>query len=194
MKPLLLALPAALALILPAHADDLAEAEKNFKATFSQYCYWDEERDDDFFATQAWDLSWTYEYSDTEYTAKLIRFFCGMGAYNVTHVYYLVDDTYGTMPVSFSTPHFDVVYENDDFEGAVLDIPILGYVTQLSLTNSDFDPETQEISNASFWRGIGDASSGGVWRFDQGQFVLKSYDIDASYDGEINPERVVEFD
>lgn len=194
MKPLFLALPASLALIFPALADDFAEAKKHFRSTFSQYCYLEDERDDDFFAPKYWDLSWKFDYSDTEYTAKLIQFFCSMGAYNVTHVYYMVDDNYGAMPVPFSVPYFDVTYENDDFEGAVLDITILGYNTQWSLTNSDFNPETASISNASYWRGIGDASSGGVWRFEQGQFILKSYDIDASYDGEINPERVVEFE
>ncbi|MGO4843166.1 DUF1176 domain-containing protein, partial [Rhizobiaceae sp. 2RAB30] len=43
------------------------------------------------------------------------------------------------------------------------------------------------------WRGVGDASSTGTYIFREGTFTLVKYDVDASYDGEINPETVLDF-
>jgi hypothetical protein len=63
----------------------------------------------------------------------------------------------------------------------------------LSLVNSDFDPDTATLSSYSKWRGIGDASSSGTWVFDDGRFVLARYEVDASYDGEVNPETIVDY-
>lgn len=43
-------------------------------------------------------------------------------------------------------------------------------------------------------RGVGDASPNGVWTFRDGNFVLVKYDVDASYDGEIEPQTVVDYE
>lgn len=177
----------------PLIAQDAKTVTKHFQTGFETACFG---IGDDFGATsevKSWELSWRNQYSDTDDTATLYRFFCGSGAYNVNHVYYLVDAFNGALPVAFAVPEFDVVHENDDFEAAVLDIPLTGYGTQFLLTNSQFDPATQTITSHALWRGIGDASASGTWVFDEGRFRLVTYDVDPSYDGAVNPERLVDF-
>jgi hypothetical protein len=50
------------------------------------------------------------------------------------------------------------------------------------------------LTSWSKWRGVGDASANGTWAFKNGRFVLVKYDVDASYDGEINPQTVIDYD
>ncbi len=128
-----------------------------------------------------------------EREARLIRFFCGAGAYNETHVYYQYDETGGLRDLQFATPELDIRYENDDTEGKVESIGIIGYRSEATLVNSSYDEGSQSISSHAKWRGVGDASSSGTWIFRDGQFTLVKYDVDASYDGQINPETVLDF-
>lgn len=68
----------------------------------------------------------------------------------------------------------------------------MGAVT--TLTNSTFDEETKTITSNAYWRGIGDASSIGVWEFREASFALKRYEVDATYDEEVNPQVLVDYD
>jgi len=143
--------------------------------------------------------SWTFTYKPDwspdaeEETVTLIRLFCMAGAYNNNHAYYIHRDFEGLTPLSFAMPMVDPQYEDEDFEGKLLEVPVIGMSSTLVLVNSDFDPETKTITSFSKWRGISDASSSGTWAFREGEFVLVRYDVDASYDGEINPETVLDY-
>lgn len=147
-------------------------------------------------APQDYTIAWQHhdagEY-EPERHARLIRFFCGMGAYNESHVYYLWKEVDGLGELQFATPELDVRYENDDPEGAVESVAIIGYRADTELVNSFYDEDTRTITSAAKWRGVGDASSSGTWIFRDGAFTLVKYDVDASYDGEINPETVLDF-
>jgi hypothetical protein len=44
------------------------------------------------------------------------------------------------------------------------------------------------------WRGLGDASDSGTWLFRNGDFALVRYEVDASHDGEINPDTVLDYE
>ncbi|WMT85321.1 DUF1176 domain-containing protein [Pelagibacterium sp. 26DY04] len=178
-------------------AGDIAEsaAFAHFSQAFNQLCLLDEESAAaEYNPHESWELSWETGYSDEPETTTLYKFFCGAGAYNLNHIYYLDTEYDGPLPISFAVPDFDVIYENDDYEGAVLDIPLTGYDTQLVLINSEFDPQTRTITSHGLWRGLGDAFSAGTWEFDLGRFILKHYEVDAQYDGEANPKTLVEFD
>jgi len=148
--------------------------------------------DEDF---ASWELTYQPSYSDDApaETVTLVRLFCFAGAYNITHNYYIQTEFEGLRPLALAEPDYDVEYENDDFEGAVEGITVTGMTATLSLVNSDFDPDTATLSSYSKWRGIGDASSSGTWVFDDGRFVLARYEVDASYDGEVNPETIVDY-
>lgn len=148
--------------------------------------------DEDF---ASWELTYQPSWSDDapEETVTLVRLFCMAGAYNVTHSYYIKTEFDGLRPLALAEPNYDVRYENDDFEGAVEGIDLKGMTATTTLVNSYFDEETQTLGSSSKWRGIGDASSEGTWVFDEGQFVLVKYDVDASYDGEINPETIFDY-
>jgi hypothetical protein len=190
MKRAALASFAALAVLTaPAHAQD---AEAAFKSAFADACMLDEDRVvPEYFSDESWVLTWGN--AENEYSATLYQFYCFSGAYNVNYVYYIKDEWDGVEPVSFAVPAFDVKYKDDDYDSEVESIKVTGFTTLSMLTNAAFDPETGTINNTAHWRGLGDASSGGRWVFDEGQFVLKSYDVDPSYDGEINPRRIVEY-
>lgn len=128
-----------------------------------------------------------------EREARLFRFYCGTGAYNESHVYYQYDEENGLRELQFATPELDIRYENDDSEGKVESVTIIGYTADEKLVNSSYDEASHSITSAPKWRGVGDASSSGTWMFRNGAFTLVKYDVDASYDGEINPETVLDF-
>ena len=125
--------------------------------------------------------------------ARLFRFFCSMGAYNITHVYYLHNELDGLRQLHFATPDVDVRYVDDNPEGAVDSVNIIGYLAADRLVNSAFDEATLSIASHSLWRGVGDASSSGLWIFRDGDFTLVKYEVDASYDGDINPQAVLDY-
>lgn len=143
---------------------------------------------------------WTFEYqpswgeeADKE-KVTLVQVFCGAGAYNLQHAWYWERQYDGLQPLAFATPTFDTKYENDDLiEGKLESVTLTGMSAETILVNSEFDPETLTIHSHSLWRGIGDASSDGTWVFKDGVFALARFDIDASYDGEINPETMIDY-
>lgn len=182
---------------VPTLAQDAADSDAYalFQQAFTQLCALDvDTAAADYYPPESWELSWETDYSDEPETATLYKFFCGAGAYNVNHVYYIERDYDGAVPLTFATPDYDVVYENDDFDGAVLDIPLTGYNSELLLVNSEFNPETKTITSHGLWRGLGDAYSAGTWVFDEGQFILKRYEVDAQYDGESRAKTIARFD
>lgn len=148
-------------------------------------------------APEDYTIAWRYHTAaedEPDQKARLLRFFCGTGAYNESHVYYLWKEVEGLRQVQFATPELDIRYENDDHEGKVESMTIIGYTAQDQLVNSGYDDETRTITSLSKWRGVGDASSSGMWIFRDGAFTLVKYEVDPTYDGEINPETVLDFD
>ena len=66
-----------------------------------------------------------------------------------------------------------------------------GFTATSELVNSEFDPKTNSISSFSKWRGIADAASNGTYAFVDGQFVLKDYDADPTFDEQQNPVTIM---
>lgn len=146
---------------------------------------------------QVHSISFRYDYEnddDPEHVVRLVRFFCYRGAYNESHVYYLADEEGGVQQLQFARPELDIRYEDDDTEKPVESIRIDGYNARAELVNSDYDDQTLTISEFSKWRGLGDASSSARWQFRQGTFRLVHFEVDASYDGEIESETIVDYD
>lgn len=90
-------------------------------------------------------------------------------------------------------PELDIHYVGNNTEGKVEHIGIIGYLAETRLVNSSYDEAATSITSSSKWRGVGDASSSGTWLFRDGAFTLVRYDVDASYDGEVNPETVLDY-
>ena len=92
--------------------------------------------------------------------------------------------------LSFPEPHTDIKYVGEDsikLKSMVVD----GFDATQELTNSEYDEKTKSITSFAKWRGIGDASSNGTWVFVDGQFVLKDFDIDPTFDEKQNPITVI---
>jgi hypothetical protein len=203
MKRALAAIPAILLVALPAFAEGetvapalvLAPPEVLAKAqgAFGNQCDLEGEFGPDE-RHRAYELAYKLEGDPADQAlrkAVLHEVFCMSGAYNVATVY-LIDDgdgdgETGLKPVFFAMPDFRPVYEDDDYDKAVLRIDVNGFTAEGTLINAGFDAESATMTHFSKWRGIGDASSTGTWRFLGGRFVLTRFEVDASYDGEINP-------
>ena len=122
------------------------------------------------------------------------QFRCNTGAYNTQQVYVIWSDYDGTRPLSFAAPALDITYqEAEDFESPVQAVTVAGWDSRALLVNSGFDPDTLQISETAFWRGIGDASHAAVWQLIDGGFRLVHYEVDASYDGQMEPQLVLDF-
>ena len=182
----------------PEKADAVrAQVKAAFAATFSETCTLPPGAVPDPNQPEEYEIAFNYPSDmegEPERKARLFRFFCSVGAYNETHVYYLHEDIEGLRELQFATPELDIRYENDDYEGKVESVRTIGYYADGSLVNSAYDEATKSVTSYSKWRGVGDASSSGTWIFRNGEFALIKYEVDASYDGEINPETVLDFD
>jgi hypothetical protein len=129
--------------------------------------------------------------SEPDAKVTLYAFECAMAAYNASEVFYLYD-AQGLHRLSFAAPHLDIVYAPGGEENSKLkSMKVDGFTANESLTNAEYDPKTKSISEFAKWRGVADASSNGTWAFDDGQFVLKDYDVDPTYDGEQNSITVI---
>ncbi len=129
----------------------------------------------------------------SEKAARLFRFFCSMGAYNESAVYYLAADADTLRQVQFATPELDIRYVNPDNQEKVESVGIIGFQTDERLVNSSYDDATRSITSNNKWRGVGDAGTSGTWLFRNGQFSLVQFDVDASFDGQNNPETVLDY-
>lgn len=184
----------------PDAADALFDQVKAaFAATHSDQCANPDERqgEDDGRAPASYVIRYnniTDAADEPQREARLFRFFCYSGAYNESHIYYLHNDIDGLDEVHFATPELDIRYENDDFEGKLDSMEIIGYHANGQLVNSDYDEATRTITSYAKWRGVGDASSSGLWLFRDGKFTLVRYEVDPTYDGEINPQTVLDYD
>ncbi len=77
--------------------------------------------------------------------------------------------------------------------GKVESINITGFQTEDQAVNSEYDDTTKTITSFGKWRGAGDASSTGTYLFRHGTFSLVQYDVDASYDGKVNPQTILDY-
>jgi len=145
---------------------------------------------------QTWEISFSLA-SDKEGSsprkARLFQFACTSAAYNQSDVYYFTDVNGDLRNLQFAAPELAVRYENDDSNGKVESVQIVGYTAEDQLMNSSYDPDKQTISSTNKWRGAGDASSSGAWMFRNGAFTLVKYDVDASYDGKVDPKPVIDY-
>lgn len=117
---------------------------------------------------------------------QLFSFVCMLAAYNENKVFYLSDSSGKELHLlSFSEPHLDIKYADEDSK-KLKSIKVDGFTASIDLTNAEYDEKTTSISSFAKWRGIGDASSNGTWVFKDGQFLLQTYDVDATYDEEQN--------
>jgi len=179
---------------LPAH-DAALETAKELYARLDR-CNLSRTASPDELAPEMHEIGFRYA-SDTddqpERMFRLYRFLCSRGAYNESHAYFIADDDGEVVPLHFAQPTVDVRYVEGG-EEKVESINVIGFSTYPYLVNSEYDPDTLTITSHSRWRGLGDASSTGKWIFRSGQFDLVHYEVDASYDGEINGEVVVNYD
>ncbi len=174
----------------------LAQAKDMYRTAFKGICTAPESYGADELEPRHYTFSFNYA-SDAESEPKragqLYGFACSRGAYNESQVYLYANDLGELRPVTFATPELDIRYEDDDTQSKVDVIYVIGFRSVMELTNPDFDARTMTLTSSAKWRGAGDASADGTWIFRNGDFALVRYDVDASYDGEVNPQTVIDY-
>jgi Protein of unknown function (DUF1176) len=174
-----------------------ARASEAYAATYREACAPQEEADKlEARKPDIYELKYrgsSDEADQPDRTVTVYRFFCTRGAYNETHVFFMKNTFDEMQPLAFAQPTIHVEYENEDSEGKVLAVKTVGLESHNQLVNSDVVPAKNTISSYDKWRGIGDASSSGVWVLKDGNFVLSVYYVDASFDGVAKQEPVMDY-
>lgn len=173
-----------------------ARAKEAFLATYKEACAGGDDDKMENRTPEVFEMKYQ-EPSDEpdvpDRSTTLYRFECTRGAYNLGQVYFQRSGLDELQPLTFAEPDIHVNYENEDSEGKVLSIDVIGFKSSNILINSSVDAAKATITSASKWRGVGDASSGGVWILKAGSFVLSTYEVDASYDSAINPQMLLDY-
>lgn len=187
---------------LPATCDDLGEpdpvlllehrAKELFSRAFSHCDVPPHTSPEEVLTRHVARFKYTTSSSGEEETRHIFRFLCGRGAYNEGHVYIMANSLGDLRTLSFATPELDIRYEDTERE-KVESVTIIGYRAEQELVNSFYDEKTLSITSYAKWRGVGDASSTGLWILRDGEFSLTRYDVDASYDGEMNEETILDY-
>ncbi|SFZ82187.1 hypothetical protein SAMN02983003_0928 [Devosia enhydra] len=175
---------------------DIALVKQRFIAIHGEDCDWAITGSPEMREPETFDFTFRYSFDedgDPDRPLKIYRFFCNQGAYNQQHAYFAWTED-GLRPLSFAVPVTVATFTDPgNSDSDVESLTMLGFTTQRTLTNSEIDAETGTILSTSYWRGIGDASSSVTWRLVEGDYVMESYDVDHSYNGKVDPERVVDY-
>ena len=197
LKPLLSALGLLSLFMHPASAEQVAlkpQAEAMVKALGKASCpLLHREQRSDGFKTEQIAFSHRGRFDQTARAFTLFRIPCWLGAYNQGDAYVLFDSYGEGKIVPFAIPQYDVAYVGEGFE-TVRSITLRGYTAKWSVVLSRFDEKALEISEFNKSRGLGDAYTTGVWRFENGNFNLKTYSVDAAFDGRADAKPVVNFE
>ena len=134
----------------------------------------------------------TYSFTDASAngtaggTYTLYQVQCSLAAYNTSQRYFLQDQYGALSQVALVTPIVKTTYADPQEMAQVQTISVRSYASETEISNSSFDPQTRTLTASHKWRGVGDASESGTWVFEGGRFVLQRYEMDPTFDGEIN--------
>jgi hypothetical protein len=120
----------------------------------------------------------------------LFQLLCTEGKANDTDIF-LTRDTDGYRLLTFAEPKLDYDYTDESFSKLKAPPSISGYTTSNRLSNAEFDAKTNTITMHANWRQLGDAWSAGTWTLIDGEFVLKSFTVDPTYNPAPDGEAVV---
>ncbi len=131
---------------------------------------------------------------DAAREALLVRFPCLLGAYNEVHVFVLSDQNGVATPVFFPSPQISIRWVPGSGDAIAEAITQTGEAEMREVVNPDYDPDARVVTEYNKWRGLGDAHSMTRWGYVEGRFRLMRFEVDASYDGEINPVLLISRD
>ncbi|VAW21018.1 hypothetical protein MNBD_ALPHA11-1746 [hydrothermal vent metagenome] len=168
--------------------------QKQFYSAYRNICSSiDVGKDGNLVKPEVFDLQFNYSYEEADAPKNnftLYVFPCVAGPFNSGSVLYGFEE--GAEQINqlhFAEPEYDIDFTDDTFE-EVTDIRLRGFSSTNTLFNLSVDPENNTIYSITKWRRMADASASGIWKFERGRFVLKSFDVDATYDDQINPVRI----
>lgn len=130
-----------------------------------------------------------YELAD----GKLLFVLCAETAYSRFHVAFYQSPSDGLVPLPIAVPVYDIEGLTED-SARYEAVNLVGYSTESFLEDYSFDEESLVLTTSGFGSGGGDTGTVGEWIFnDNGNFQLKSYEVDVTRDLQFDPETIVEF-
>ena len=125
--------------------------------------------------------------------ALLVQFPCRHGD-NRSYVFIIADQHGVALPVTFPAPMIDIRYIGENEKGPVESITIKKTIDKRDVMNARYDPDTRTMEEANKWPGRGGGNSLTRWVFRDGKFQITYFAVDATYDGEDNPQALIERD
>lgn len=122
--------------------------------------------------------------------ALLVQFPCRLGN-NRSYVYIIADQHGAASPVMFPAPMIDVRHAGDDENGPVESIAITSTIDKRDVVNARYDPDTRTMEETKKWSPR-TAYSRTRWVFRDGKFQITYFAVDATYDGNHNPQPLIE--
>lgn len=156
----------------------MEEAIARFSVDQAAQC--DFETDYEGAAARRIEASYVTVVNEGERETQIFSIWCSQGAYNLNSVFYVADQFGGIQAVQFAEP---VLNEKQK---------IVGFSTTNWLTNAGFDAKKNELSFFAKGRGLGDCYVAGTYKFLEGQFLLKRYEVDSKCDGKQNPKKIID--
>ncbi len=123
--------------------------------------------------------------------ALLVEFPCQIGAYNYSAVYLLSDQHGVVSEAFFPSPQVDVRYADETDPTMVEEIVLTEIPNMREVVNPSYDSSSRTMTERNKWRGLGDAYSTTQWGFRHGKFEIMLFAVDASFDGEDNPQTLM---
>lgn len=163
-----------------AHADTYTQEQvyKLFAQQFARECDLDRAKD--------MQMNGSANVVEGKTNYQIFTFVCNVAAYNISSVTYVASTDSAPKVATFAVPQYEY---NEQTKKLV----VTGISATQIIPYGDFDAKTLSISTFHKGRGVGDAFVAGTYRFVNGEFLLKKYDVDATYDGKINPVTVINY-
>lgn len=119
--------------------------------------------------------------------ALFVEFVCRVGAYNTSSVYYLADQYLVVTPTWFPSPQIS----EPDPDGGV---EIIDTIDSREVVNARYESGGRVMVEHNKWRGLDDAYTETRWGFRHGRFEIMYFAVDTSFDGEREPQVLIERD
>lgn len=192
MRAILLFAPFLATAALADPQDDAAVAL--YRASLGETCFAGQDEAGNFInPPPRHDLMVPTSYGEPPQPTVLWQFPCLQGAYNTTDVFVIWDDYDGFRLAPLAEPDIQVeVVDPDAMDPVVKSLTLTGWSASPFASNPDFDPQALTLTTHASWRGLDDASDGQSYVLIDGHFRLIRAEVDASYDGMVNPELMFE--
>ncbi len=171
-----------------------------YKTPEGKECTQDKEFWGDRKLVEKYSIKYKNDYSGEYDTYVFYSVLCMGGAYNMVNMF--VEESKETVSkyrvINFAEPVIDYTFikkyskKLKEKVDHVKKWKLLGFSTKNMLVNSVYEAKTKAIGTFNKGRGLGDANSYSLYKFNKGKWLLVKAADDSTYDGKVNPILIFE--